>query len=431
MKNCLPIFLFSMLALNISLTPLSAAHVDVIQINGGTINPISAEYISDAIIRAEENNAACLILLLDTPGGLLTATQSIVKAMLAANVPIVVYVYPSGAGAVSAGVSVTIAAHVAAMASGTSIGAAHPVTGGQTDTSDVSIQKATNWWASFNRSIAEKRGRNAAWVEQAVTQSVSITEKEAFEKNVIDLICPGLDSLLVMLDGRTVEVDSGIVTLHTKGASIQRHEMGIRSRILDMISNPSIAYFLMIIGLLGLYFEFSNPGLILPGVLGGICIILFLFSVQQLPINVSGILLIIFATILFILEVKIPSYGALTIGGIISMILGSLMLFKNTPSMTVQLPWSVIIATTVTTAAFFLLAIGVAIRAQTRKVTTGAEGIVSETGIAMTSLRPGITGKVKVHGEYWQAMSDESIKKNEPVIVEKVEKLCLKVRKVQ
>ncbi|MBN2008480.1 nodulation protein NfeD [candidate division KSB1 bacterium] len=408
---------------------LYSKHVDLIEINGGTINPISAEYINDAIANAEASKSECLILLLDTPGGLLSATQSIVKDMLASNVPLVVYVYPSGSGAVSAGVSITIAAHIAAMASGTSIGAAHPVTGAKTDSADVGIQKATNWWASFNRSIAEKRGRNADWVEQAVIHSVSITETEALKLKVIDFICPNLDSLLIMLDGRTVDVDSGKVTLQTKNASIRRHEMGTRSKILDMISNPSIAYFLMIIGLLGLYFEFSNPGLILPGVIGGICIILFLFSIQQLPISVTGILLIIFATILFVLEIKVPSYGILTIGGIISMILGSLMLFKNTPTMSVQVPLGIILTTTLTTAAIFVLIIGFALRAQTKKITTGSEGIIGEEGVAISTFERGTVGNIKVHGEYWKAESLDTIEKGNIVIVEEINRLRLKVRK--
>ena len=407
----------------------SAKRVEIIQIEQGTINPVSAEYIAEAIDFAEANQSECVILLLDTPGGLLSSTQSIVKKILSSNVPIVVFVYPSGAGAVSAGVSITIAANFAVMASGTSIGAAHPVTGGKTDSSDVGIQKATKWWASFNKSIAEKRGRNSEWVEQAVKESVAITENEALENNVIDFICPNIDSLLILLDKKTAKVDSGLVVLHTKGAKTFRHTMNFRSRILDIISNPSIAYVLMILGMLGMYFELSNPGAILPGVIGGIFLILAFFAMQQLPVNIAGILLIIFAIILFILEIKIPSFGVLTIGGVVSMLLGSLMLFKSTPTMEVHLPWSVILATVLTTTAFFILAIGFALKAQKNKVTTGKEGILQEEGVAITNIKADSEGDVKVHGEYWKAISNETIKKGERIIVKEVNRLILKVEK--
>ncbi|MBD3287219.1 nodulation protein NfeD [candidate division KSB1 bacterium] len=402
--------------------------VDIIQIQGGTVNPVSAEYIIEAIDRAETNGAQCLILELDTPGGLLSATQSIVKRMLSSNVPLVVYVSPSGAGAVSAGVSITIAAHFAVMTPGTSIGAAHPVTGGgSADTSDVGIQKATNWWASFNKSIAEKRGRNPDWVVQAVKQSISATETEALQNNVIDFICPDIDSLLTLLDGKTANVDTGSVMLKTKNARIKFHEMNMRAKILDMISNPSIAYILMMLGLLGIYFELSNPGAILPGVLGGIFLILAFFALQQLPVNAAGILLILFATVLFILEVKITSYGILTIGGIVAMLLGSLMLFKSTPTMDVHLPLTIILAVTITTAAFFIFAISMALKTKLTKVTTGKEGIIGEIGTAVSKIAP--EGDVKVHGEYWKAFSDEPIKKGDKIVVENVEGLKLKVKK--
>lgn len=401
--------------------------VDLIQIQGGTINPVSADYIIRAIDQAEEDNSQCLIIELDTPGGLIAATQDIVKKILAAKVPVVVYVYPSGAGAVSAGVSITIAAHFAVMARGTNIGAAHPVGAGKTDSSDVSVKKATNYWATFNRSIAEKRGRNAEWLEKAVRESESITETEALSKNVIDFICPDRDSLLLLLDGKTAKLDSGQVILHTKNATILHHSMNIRFKILDLISNPSIAYILLMLGLLGMYFEFSNPGAILPGVLGGIFLILAFFAMQQLPVNVAGVLLILFATLLFILEIKIASYGILTIGGIVSMLLGSLMLFKSTPSISVHLPLSLIIWVTLATAAFFIFAILMAARVHRTKVTTGKEGIVGEVGLAVTNIDP--EGQVQVHGEYWKASCKEKIKKNEKITVIKVEGLQLLVEK--
>lgn len=404
--------------------------VDVIQIQGGTINPVSADFIIGAIDRAEASQSRCLIIELDTPGGLIAATQDIVKRMMAANVPLVVFVYPSGAGAVSAGVSITIAAHFAVMAPGTNIGAAHPVGIGKTDTTDISIQKATNWWATFNQSIANKRGRNADWIEKSVRESAAITERQAVENKVIDFICPDLDSLLILLDGKVAQVDSGKVTLHTKDAQIVRHEMNWRSRILDLISNPSIAYILLMLGILGMYFEFSNPGAILPGVMGGIFLILAFFAMQQLPVNVAGILLILFATLLFILEVKVTSYGILTIGGIVSMLLGSLMLFKSTPSLTIHLPIGIILAVTLTTSAFFIFAIGMAVRTHRKKVTTGQEGIVDEVGLAVNTIDPEEEGLVRIHGEYWKAASDVKIKKNEKIKVIRVDGLRLIVKKL-
>lgn len=399
----------------------------MIEIKGGTINPVSADFIINAIDQAEDNRAQCLIIELDTPGGLIAATQDIVKKILAAKVPVVVFVYPSGAGAVSAGMSLTIAAHVAVMSPGTNIGAAHPVGMGKTDSADVGIQKATNWWATFNRSIADKRGRNSDWIEKAVRQSESITETQALEMKVIDFICPDLDSLLLVLDGKTVTVDTGAVTMKTKDARLIRQEMNWRSKILDMISNPSIAYILLVLGILGMYFEFSNPGAILPGVLGGIFLILAFFAMQQLPINVAGILLILFATLLFILEVKIASYGILTIGGIISMLLGSLMLFKSTPSLAIHLPLSIILAVTLATSAFFIFAVSMALRTHRQKVTTGKEGILNESGVAVTNIDP--EGEVKIHGEYWRAFSQQKIKKNDKVKVIDVDGLKLIVEK--
>lgn len=420
-------FVFVFIASNLSFGQVQK-QVDLIQIQGGTINPISAEFIINAIEKSEENQAQCIIIEMDTPGGLIAATQDIVKKELAANIPVVVFVHPSGSGAVSAGVSITIAAHFAVMAPGTNIGAAHPVGAGKTDTSDVSVKKAANWWATFNRSIAEKKGRNAEWIEKAVKESASITEQEALKKNVIDFICPDLDSLLILLHGKSTKVDSGNVQLDTKNAKLVKHEMNFRFKVLDLISNPSIAYILMMLGLLGMYFEFSNPGSMLPGILGGIFLILAFFAMQQLPINVAGVLLILFATVLFILEIKIASYGLLTIGGIVSMLLGSLMLFKSTPSISVHLPISLIIAVTGATSAFFIFAMFMAVRTFKTKVSTGKRGIIGEVGLAVTNIQE--DGQVKIHGEFWNARSLEKIKKNEKIIVRDVDGLELIVKKL-
>ncbi len=397
----------------------------------GVINPISAEYIIRNIAYAEEQNAECLIVRLDTPGGLLESTKDIVKHMLSANVPIVVYVSPSGAGAVSAGVFITLAAHIAAMDEGTNIGAAHPVNiQGQADTSGVMEEKVTNWASAYIRSIAEKRGRNAEWAEKAVRKSISVTEKEAVKKHVVDLVAPSLDSLLNAIDGREVKLASGTKVLHTRGATVVERPMTVRDRILYKISHPTVAYILLMLGIYGIFFELSNPGAILPGVVGVIFLILAFFALQTLSVNYAGLLLILFAIVLFILEVKITSYGILTIGGIVSMVIGSLMLFNNYEVPALRISLSVVLAVTLTTAAFFIFALGMALKAKLRKPTTGKEGLIGEIGVALTRIAPGSEGQVKVHGEIWTAWSDQSIRKGQKVRVVEVQGLSVKVEPV-
>ncbi|MCD6165591.1 nodulation protein NfeD [bacterium] len=404
---------------------LAAQPVEVIKIDG-IINPVSAKFIIESLEQAEAENAVCLIIELDTPGGLMTSMRQIVKKILTAKIPVVVYVFPSGSRAGSAGVFITLAAHIAAMAPGTNIGAAHPVTlGGARDTSSTMTEKITNDAAAFIKTIAEKRHRNTKWAEQAVRKSVSITEKEALKANVIDLVVPTVDSLLQALDGRKVELDGKQVTLRTKNAPVIFHQMNLRYRILDKISDPNIAYILLLLGLYGIIFELQNPGAILPGVAGVIFLILAFFAMQTLPINWAGLLLIIFAIVLFILEIKIVSYGLLTLGGIVSMVLGSLMLFES-PYPFLKVSLSVIIPAVITTVLFFLLAIGLGIRAQWRKPATGKEGIIGEVGVALTRIYDG--GQVKIHGEIWKATAEKPIKKGRKVKVVAVEGLCLKVQ---
>ncbi|HFE52431.1 MAG TPA: nodulation protein NfeD [Bacteroidetes bacterium] len=394
----------------------------------GVINPISAEYIIRNIKYAEEQNAECLIIRLDTPGGLLESTKDIVKAMLSADVPIVVYVSPSGAGAASAGVFITLAAHIAAMAEGTNIGAAHPVNiQGQADTSGVMEEKITNWAASYIRSIAEKRGRNADWAEKAVRKSISVTEKEAVKEHVVDLIAPSLDSLLSAIDGREVKLASRTKILHTRGATVMERPMTVRDRILYKISHPTVAYILLMLGIYGIFFELSNPGAILPGVVGVIFLILAFFALQTLSVNYAGLLLILFAIVLFALEVKITSYGILTIGGIVSMVIGSLMLFNNYEVPALRISLSVVLAVSLTTAAFVIFALGMALKAKLRKPTTGKEGLLGEKGVALTRIAPGSEGQVKVHGEIWSAWSDKTIRKGQKIRVVEVQGLTVKV----
>ena len=314
----------------------AARPVLVIQVEG-VIAPSSADYIISAIKRADREVAEALVIELDTPGGLDLSMRSIIKEMLAAERPIVVYVSPSGARAASAGAFITLAAHVAAMAPGTNIGAAHPVNMGGEMGKEMN-KKVTNDAAAYIRTIAEKRGRNVQWAEDAVRKSVSATEKEAVKLKIVDLVSEKLDDLLAAIDGRTVTTASGKVILHTKGVEVKRIDMGLRDKVLKVISDPTIAYILLMLGLAGLYFELSTPGAILPGILGGICLILAFYAFQTLPINYAGLLLILLAIILFIAEVKVASHGLLAAGGIAAMILGSMMLIKSSePFMRISL----------------------------------------------------------------------------------------------
>ncbi len=400
----------------------------------GVINPVSTEYILSHLDRAEKENFHALILQLDTPGGLLESTRIITKRILGAEVPVIVYVAPSGARAASAGVFICYSAHLVAMAPSTNIGAAHPVTmgAGADSTQQTMIEKVTNDAVARIKGMANKRGRNAEWAEKAIRESVSITAEEALKKNVINFIAPTLDSLLALLDGREVEVVSGTVKLHTRNAVIVRSPMSWRDRILDRLSDPNIAYILLLLGIYGIFFELSNPGAIFPGVVGAIFLILAFYSMQTLPVNYAGLLLILLALILFILEVKITSYGLLTIGGIISMILGSLMLFESpdelgNPIFKVSL--KLILTFTAATAAFFLFALTMAFRTHRRKVTTGKEGLIGEVGRARSNIDP--EGRVQVHGEIWSAYADEPIEAGERVRVVAVDGMQVKVEKVR
>ena len=309
----------------------AAPHVDLIAIDG-SINPAVDDFLRESIARAKNNGARALVVQLDTPGGLLTSTRTIVKEMLGAQVPVMVWVGPSGAGAGSAGVFITLAAHVAAMAPGTNIGAAHPVAGGGQEVKGVMGEKIENFTASFSESIAQKRGRNAEWAIEAVRKSVAITESDALKKNVIDIVAKDIDDLLKQADGRKVDLDGKIVVLALKDAKVIRHEMSLKQKVLNTLADPNIAYLLMMAGLLGLYMEFSHPGVIFPGVVGAICLLLALASFQLLPLNYTGLALIALGVALLVAEMFVPSFGILGIGGIIALAIGSLLLFDTESS---------------------------------------------------------------------------------------------------
>ncbi len=411
--------------------------IDVAKVDGA-INPVVTDYLRDAIKKAKEENAECLIIQLNTPGGLLKSTRLIVSDMLASEVPVVIYVYPAGAQAASAGVFITLAANLSVMTPGTNIGAAHPVVmneGGQSnkkDSLDIMMEKATNDAAAFIRSIAEKRHRNVEWAEKAVRQSVSLSETEALNEKIIDVVAKNLDDLLIQLDGRKLETAGGVKTIHTQNAKIRYKEMNAVQKFLNIVSDPNIAYILMMIGIYGLIFELSNPGSILPGIVGVIALVLAFYSLHTLPVNYAGLALIVFAVILFIAELKIVSHGLLTAGGIISFVVGSLMLINTDVSFEfVSISLSVIITVTILTVLFFAFAIGKGLAAQRRRTLTGSEGMIGETGTALSKISPGISGQVLLHGEIWEAeTTDEKIESGKHVKVVGVNGLILIVKKL-
>ncbi len=395
----------------------------------GAINPAASDYVQTSIKTAVRENAQCLIIKLNTPGGLLKSTRVIVTELLEAPIPIVVYVSPPGAQAASAGVFITIAAHFAVMAPGTNIGAAHPVSL-QGEQDSIMMEKATNDAAAFIRSISEKRNRNVKWAEEAVRKSLSLTETEAEKQNVINFISPNIEDLLKQLDGKSIETVKELVTLKTADAAVVEIEMTFAQKILNILSDPNIAYILFMLGVYGLLFELYNPGAIFPGVIGGICIILAFYSLHTLPVNYAGLALIIFAIILFVLEIKVVSHGILTIGGTIALILGSIMLI-DTESVfdIIEISLPIIILIVALTVLFFTFAITFGIKAQRKKPTTGIEGLINEIGLAITDLNP--SGQVRVHGEIWNAESaEEAISSGEKVIIEKINSLKLIVKKI-
>lgn len=392
------------------------------------IHPACADYIHSGLEKAKEINAECIIIKLNTPGGLLSSTRDIVTDFLESPVPVVVYISPSGSQAASAGVFITLASNIAVMSPGTNIGAAHPVTlQGQQDS--VMMEKATNDAAAFIRTISEKRKRNVEWAENAVLKSLSITESEALQKKVIDFIAKDLDELLNKINGIQVETSKGEKIINTTDVEIINFDMTIAQKILSILSDPNFAYILLMLGIYGLFFELYNPGAIFPGVIGGICLILAFYALNTLPVNYAGLALIILAVILFALEIKVVSHGVLSIGGVISLLLGSMMLIKEESILeAMEISMEIIILIVVLSAVFFLFAVTMAISAQRRKTVTGEEGMIGEIGVASTDLNP--TGEIKVHGEIWKAESkDGEIRKGEEVVVTGISNLKLFVKR--
>jgi membrane-bound serine protease (ClpP class) len=420
------LFFVLLITCGVSLSATTGKQIKVISIDE-SINPGTAAFLARGTQEAEQDEAVLLVVQLDTPGGLVSSMRTMVKTIMNASVPVVVYVSPSGAQAASAGVFVVMAADVAAMAPGTNIGAAHPVVAGGKEMDETMNTKVVNDLVAFIKSIASRRGRNADWAEEAVRKSVSITAEEALKLHVVDLVAKDMNDLLEKLEGWPVQTRDGEKKLALKGASIERIQENLRDKILKTVSNPNIAYILMLIGLAGLYFELSHPGAIFPGVIGGISLILAFYAFQTLSVNYAGLLLILLGAILFLLEIKVTSYGLLSIGGVICLTLGSIMLF-NTGNSDVQVSWSVLIPAVLVISSFFIAVALLAIRAHIARPRTGYQGLIGEIAVAKEALAP--EGKVFVHGELWNATSEDIVTAGTRVEVIGVENLLLKVRKI-
>ncbi|WP_028894717.1 NfeD family protein [Syntrophorhabdus aromaticivorans] len=394
----------------------------------GAINPASAGFIVESLAKAEKGKAEAFLILLDTPGGLDTSMREIVKSIMESAIPVIVYVYPSGARAASAGSVILLASHVAAMAPGTNAGAAHPVSigRGQEKPDKTMMEKVTKDAEAYVRSIAKQRGRNEEWAAKSVKESASITASDAVEQRVADLVATSPDELLANLDGREVAIKKGKVVLKTRGKKITEIVMPPKYRFLSYISDPNVAYILMMMGIYGILFEIYSPGAIFPGVVGGISLILALYAFQTIPISFAGLFLILLGILFFILEIKIVSHGVLGIAGIISLVIGSIMLI-DLPSSVLSISYATIIVVAAVSGIFFFGVISYAIKAQLSRVKTGGEGLIGEEGVARTDI--GESGKVFVHGEIWNGRSDEPIREGEKIVVTGVQGLIVEVKR--
>jgi membrane-bound serine protease (ClpP class) len=406
--------------------PDKPAPVAVLTVKG-VINPVSSEYLIKGITDASDNGYQAVIIELDTPGGLDDSMRDIIQTMINTKIPVIVYVHPSGGRAASAGAFITIAADVAVMSPGTNIGAASPVSIGET-MDETMKAKVTNDAEAYITGLANNNKRNAEIARKMVTEAISIPSDEALSKNIINFIAVDRAELIDKLDGTTITTPKGDFTFQLKGADIVENPMGFRFEFLYILSNPNIAYILMMLGIMGLYFELSNPGTILPGVIGGICLVLAFYSFQSLPVNYAGVLLILFAALLFILEIKAPTHGFLAIGGVIALFFGSILLF-NTKVEFLRVSMKVILPTVIGVTLFFVLVVLMAVRAYKRKPTTGTEGILGEIGVAKSRIDEG-GGRVFVHGEWWDATSDDPIPEGAKVEVIESKNLSIKVRKI-
>ncbi len=395
------------------------------------IHPVSAEFMIEVMNRADASKAELVVFVLRTPGGLVDSTRAIVTRMLAAKTPVAIWVGPSGSRAASAGFILTIAADIAAMAPGTHIGAAHPVAGGGQPMDETMSKKAAEDVAAYVRTLASKRHRNTDLAAKAVIESRAFTEDEALSAQppIIDFIANDVPDLLKKLDGRSIQrFDGSSRTLHTSSAAVTSIAMTGRQRILSAIAHPNIAYILMSLGMLGLTIELWTPGAVLPGVVGGLSLLLAFFALQVLPVNYTGLLLMLFGLVLLALEIKVTSFGLLTVGGVVSLILGSMMLFDS-PAPELQLSLSLVFSIVVGFTAIAIFLVRLALKSQRIPPVTGVEGMVNEPGAALTAIQPGEPGSVMVRGEVWRAIADEPLTRDDRIRVVRVEGLTLTVRK--
>ena len=433
-KKIIRVFSLSLFALVISgnliasqvVSSAPGTSIEILHVKGNIV-PVTADYIDRGITQAEKNGASVCVIELNTPGGLLTSTERIVERIMNADVPIVVYVSPKGAWAASAGTFITLSAHVAAMTPGTTIGAAHPVSGGDQEIPEDQMKKITEFSAMWMRTIAEERGRNADEAELAVTESKSFTDTGALKSGLIDLLADNLESLLAMINGTTVTLANGQeVTIDTSDYQTNRNEMNSVEQFLHVISDPNIAYLLLSLASIGLITEISSPGMILPGVAGGISLILGFYSLSVLNAYWGGVALILLGVGLFVAEIFTTSFGILTTGGVVSLVMGSLILFSHSPG--IEVDRGLIAGVTIAISAFMIFVLGAIVRGQKRPKATGSEGMVGQTAIAKTSLTP--MGRVLVEGELWTAMAEnDNIASGEEVIVTKVENLKVWVKR--
>ena len=390
----------------------------------GVINPVAAEYLHDALAFAHSSGAQALIFKLDTPGGLDTSMRLMIKDMTGSPIPVIVFVSPSGGRAASAGVFITMAAHVAAMAPGTNIGAAHPVAMGGGEMDNTMKEKVENDAAAYIKSIAEQRGRNVSWAEDAVRKSISATEQEALKLKIIDMVAENIPALVKQLNGRKIVLPTGSITLSSETATLREFPMGTRLELLKTLSDPNIAYLLMSIGTIGIMAELYSPGAILPGIIGAISLILAFYSLQSLPVNYAGALLVILGVVFLLLEISVTSYGLLALGGLAAMTLGGLLLIKSdAPFM--QLSLSFLLPTVITVGALVGTIIWMAAKGGRRGPVTGVEGMIGSIGIAKTDLNP--RGQIALHGEIWEAISQTPIRQGEAAEVTSIEGLTVKV----
>ncbi len=428
-RYCVPVIAVLLIAQGLLLCAEESHPVFLLKVTG-TIDPALARYVTRGLEEAREAQASAVVIQLDTPGGLDGSMRKIVQGILNSPVPVIVYVSPPGSRAASAGAFITLAAHVAAMAPGTNIGAAHPVQMGSSEKPSTTMEaKITNDAAAYIHSIAELRDRDILWAEGLVRESRSFSAEEAREKKAIDLIAKDLDDLASQVEGRQVKTIFGTTTLTLKNQPRREFPMSAMEQGLHQLAHPNLAYILLLLGIYGLIFELSTPGAVFPGVLGAIFLVLALVALETLEVNWAGLFLILLSLLFFIADIKLPGYGALTLGGIIAFLLGSWMLFPATRLPHLRLPWRTIGLATGITASFFVFIVGAGIRALKRKVTSGIEGLIGSEGVAKTDLKP--EGIVHVKGEEWQAKAQRPLKKGARVKVVRLEGLTVHVESIK